>query len=131
MEIVRLGQGVDATGMLAPAALERTLRALAELRRRHPRARGPRAVRMVATSATRDASNAADFTSGVQRALGVAPEVITGDEEARLSFAGATAELAAAGASAGPRPEPPYLVVDIGGGSTEFVLGGNEARRSR
>ncbi len=61
-------------------------------------------------------------SSGVQRALGVAPEVITGEEEARLSFAGATAELAAAGASAGPRLEPPYLVVDIGGGSTEFVV---------
>ncbi|MFY9891885.1 MAG: Ppx/GppA phosphatase family protein [Streptosporangiaceae bacterium] len=129
MEIVRLGQGVDATGMLAPAALERTLTALAgyagDIRRS-----GASAVRMVATSATRDAGNAADFTSGVQRALGVAPEVITGDEEARLSFAGATAELAAAGASAGPRLEPPYLVVDIGGGSTEFVLGGNEGAAS-
>jgi exopolyphosphatase / guanosine-5'-triphosphate,3'-diphosphate pyrophosphatase len=127
MEIVRLGQGVDATGMLAPAALERTLRALADYAS-DIRDAGVVAVRMVATSATRDAGNAADFSTGVQRTLGIAPEVITGSEEARLSFAGATAELAAAGGgAAGPRPDPPYLVVDIGGGSTEFVLGGNEA----
>jgi exopolyphosphatase / guanosine-5'-triphosphate,3'-diphosphate pyrophosphatase len=125
MEIVRLGQGVDATGMLAPEALERTLRALADYAR-DIRDAGVGAVRMVATSATRDASNAADFSTGVQRTLGIAPEVITGSEEARLSFAGATAELAA-GDGADPRPDPPYLVVDIGGGSTEFVLGGNEA----
>jgi exopolyphosphatase/guanosine-5'-triphosphate,3'-diphosphate pyrophosphatase len=121
MEIVRLGQGVDATGMLAPEALERTLRMLAEYAR-EIRAAGATAVRMVATSATRDAGNAADFTRGVQETLGIAPEVISGSEEARLSFAGATAELAAAGA--GPTLEPPYLVADIGGGSTEFVLGG-------
>jgi exopolyphosphatase / guanosine-5'-triphosphate,3'-diphosphate pyrophosphatase len=125
MEIVRLGQGVDATGRLAPEALDRTLRALADFAA-DIRAAGVTDVRMVATSATRDASNAADFSSGVQRTLGIAPEVITGREEARLSFAGATAELAAADGS-GLRPEPPYLVVDIGGGSTEFVLGGNEA----
>jgi exopolyphosphatase / guanosine-5'-triphosphate,3'-diphosphate pyrophosphatase len=125
MEIVRLGQGVDATGRLAPEALERTLRALADYAA-DIRAAGATAIRMVATSATRDASNAADFSSGVQRTLGIAPEVITGREEARLSFAGATAELAGADGSA-VRPEPPYLVVDIGGGSTEFVLGGNEA----
>ncbi|MBO0838947.1 MAG: exopolyphosphatase, partial [Actinobacteria bacterium] len=84
-------------------------------------AAGASAVRMVATSATRDASNAADFTRGVQAALGVTPEVIRGAEEARLSFAGATAELGAPGP--GPHPPPPYLVLDIGGGSTEFVLG--------
>ena len=126
MEIVRLGQGVDATGMLAPEALERTLRALADYAR-EIRDAGVSAVRMVATSATRDASNAAEFSSGVQRTLGIAPEVITGREEARLSFAGATAELAGAGDGAGLHPDPPYLVVDIGGGSTEFVLGGNEA----
>jgi exopolyphosphatase/guanosine-5'-triphosphate,3'-diphosphate pyrophosphatase len=125
MEIVRLGQGVDATGMLAPEALERTLRALADYAA-DIRAAGATAVRMVATSATRDASNAADFSSGVQRTLGIAPEVITGREEARLSFAGATAELAGADRS-GLQPEPPYLVVDIGGGSTEFVLGGTDA----
>ena len=72
---------------------------------------------MVATSATRDAANAADFVAGVREVLGVEPEVLSGDEEARLSFTGATTELAA-GESA-----PPYLVADIGGGSTEFVLG--------
>jgi exopolyphosphatase/guanosine-5'-triphosphate,3'-diphosphate pyrophosphatase len=129
MEIVRLGQGVDATGRLAPAALARTLRALrsyAEI----VAAAGATAVRMVATSATRDAANAADFVAGVHAVLGVGPEVLSGDEEARLSFTGATTELAAAarpGAAAGPAAaepvSPPYLVADIGGGSTEFVLG--------
>ncbi|MGO8979968.1 MAG: exopolyphosphatase [Streptosporangiaceae bacterium] len=116
MEIVRLGQGVDATGRLAPEALARTLSVLAEYEESIRQA-GATAVRMVATSATRDASNAADFTRGVIGILGVEPEVITGDEEARLSFAGATAELGAGVAAA------PYLVVDIGGGSTEFVVG--------
>ena len=119
MEIVRLGQGVDATGRLAPEALERTFRVLADYARQI-RDTGTTAVRMVATSASRDASNAADFTKGVQDTLGITPEVITGLAEARLSFAGATAELAAPGPG---HPEPPYLVVDIGGGSTEFVLG--------
>jgi exopolyphosphatase/guanosine-5'-triphosphate,3'-diphosphate pyrophosphatase len=134
MEIVRLGQGVDATGRLAPAALDRTLRALrsyAEI----VAAAGASAVRMVATSATRDAANAAAFVAGVREVLGVDPEVLSGDEEARLSFTGATTELAAAArpgvggdgeggglATAGPAA-PPYLVADIGGGSTEFVLG--------
>jgi exopolyphosphatase/guanosine-5'-triphosphate,3'-diphosphate pyrophosphatase len=120
MEIVRLGQGVDATGRLAPEALERTFRVLADYERLIL-ATGVTAVRMVATSATRDASNAAEFSQGVQDTLGITPEVITGRAEARLSFAGATAELTAPGP--GPHPEPPYLVVDIGGGSTEFVLG--------
>jgi exopolyphosphatase / guanosine-5'-triphosphate,3'-diphosphate pyrophosphatase len=124
MEIVRLGQGVDATGMLAPEALDRTLRMVAEYAKQIAAAEVT-AVRMVATSATRDASNAADFTAGVQAALGITPEVISGGEEARLSFAGATAEFAAASAAAGQPPVPPFLVVDIGGGSTEFVLGGN------
>jgi exopolyphosphatase / guanosine-5'-triphosphate,3'-diphosphate pyrophosphatase len=123
MEIVRLGQGVDATGRLAPEALDRTMRMLASYAA-DIRAAGAVAVRMVATSATRDAANAADFTDGVERTLGVLPEVISGREEAGLSFAGATAELAAETVvGAGPRPEPPFLVVDIGGGSTEFVLG--------
>jgi exopolyphosphatase / guanosine-5'-triphosphate,3'-diphosphate pyrophosphatase len=124
MEIVRLGQGVDATGRLAPEALERTLRALASYADEIAAARAA-AVRMVATSATRDASNAGEFSRGVQEILGVLPEVITGDEEARLSFTGATAELGGAADAAGP--QPPYLVVDIGGGSTEFVLGGADA----
>jgi exopolyphosphatase / guanosine-5'-triphosphate,3'-diphosphate pyrophosphatase len=125
MEIVRLGQGVDATGRLAPEALERTMRVLAEYAAQIASERAA-AVRMVATSATRDASNAEEFTRGVRDILGVLPEVITGGEEARLSFTGATAELGANGVSPGSgadRPEPPYLVVDIGGGSTEFVLG--------
>ncbi len=120
MEIVRLGQGVDATGRLAPEALERTFRVLAEYASLI-RDAGASVVRMVATSATRDASNAGEFSQGVQDRLGITPEVITGLAEARLSFAGATAELAAPGP--GQHPEPPYLVVDIGGGSTEFVVG--------
>jgi exopolyphosphatase/guanosine-5'-triphosphate,3'-diphosphate pyrophosphatase len=116
MEIVRLGQGVDQTGRLAPEALARTtvvLRDYADVIA--DTAAG--AVRMVATSATRDASNTAEFTSQVKEILGVAPEVLTGSQEAALSFTGATAELAAA-----PQ-DGPFLVVDIGGGSTEFVLG--------
>jgi exopolyphosphatase / guanosine-5'-triphosphate,3'-diphosphate pyrophosphatase len=129
MEIVRLGQGVDATGVLAPDALARTLRVLAEYAR-EIRETGATRVRMVATSATRDARNAADFTRGVQETLGITPEVVSGGEEALLSFAGATTELAAAdpkhGAGGNRAPEPPYLVVDIGGGSTEFVLGGTQ-----
>jgi exopolyphosphatase / guanosine-5'-triphosphate,3'-diphosphate pyrophosphatase len=125
MEIVRLGQGVDATGMLAPEALERTMRVLAEYADAIAAAKAG-SIRMVATSATRDAGNAADFTAGVQDVLGVLPEVITGQEEARLSFTGATAELAGPPLAGGDPPRPPYLVVDIGGGSTEFVLGTGE-----
>jgi exopolyphosphatase/guanosine-5'-triphosphate,3'-diphosphate pyrophosphatase len=139
MEIVRLGEGVDATGRLAPAALARTFAMLEEYAQAIAQS-GAAAVRLVATSATRDASNAAEFASGVRRILGVDPEVITGLAEARLSFSGATAELAPGAppnpgqsgqpASAGEpgQPAPPFLVVDIGGGSTEFVLGGVEAR---
>jgi exopolyphosphatase/guanosine-5'-triphosphate,3'-diphosphate pyrophosphatase len=119
MEIVRLGQGVDRTGRLAPEALARTIAVLRDYADVIAAA-GAKAVRMVATSATRDAGNAAEFTAMVSEVLGVAPEVLTGDEEAVLSFTGATAEFA------GPDPEPdpgPFLVADIGGGSTEFVLG--------
>jgi len=116
MEIVRLGQGVDKSGRLAPDALDR---AIVVLRDYSGVIAGStaRAVRMVATSATRDASNAAEFTRRVKEVLGIAPEVLTGHEEAMLSFTGATAELAAAGDGG------PFLVADIGGGSTEFVLG--------
>jgi len=124
MEIVRLGQGVDATGRLAPEALERTMRVLAQYADQIKTAQAS-AIRMVATSATRDASNAADFSAGVRQTLGILPEVITGQEEARLSFTGATAELGAAGPDETADLQPPYLVVDIGGGSTEFVLGGD------
>ena len=135
MEIVRLGQGVDATGRLAPEALTRTFRVLEDYAGAIRRA-SAELVRMAATSATRDAANAAEFVAGVTRILGVAPEVLSGDEEARLSFTGATAELAPSGAAGEPRPgaaerlpepAPPYLVVDIGGGSTEFVVGAEGA----
>jgi exopolyphosphatase / guanosine-5'-triphosphate,3'-diphosphate pyrophosphatase len=129
MEIVRLGQGVDATGRLAPEALDRTLHALAGYAKIIEAASAD-AVRMVATSATRDAANAADFVSGVEGVLGVPPEVLSGEDEAYLSFTGATAELTAPGGPAAG-PGGPYLVVDIGGGSTEFVLGdGQPAGRS-
>jgi exopolyphosphatase / guanosine-5'-triphosphate,3'-diphosphate pyrophosphatase len=124
MEIVRLGQGVDSTGRLAPEALERTLRVLSG----YARIIGDlsaEAVRMVATSATRDAANAADFARGVKGVLGLEPEVLSGTEEAYLSFVGATAEFGAA------RSDGPYLVVDIGGGSTEFVVGDAQATRAR
>ena len=116
MEIVRLGQGVDRTGQLAPEALARTMAVLRDFADVIAGS-GAQAVRMVATSATRDAANAADFVRQVKEVLGVAPEVLTGAEEAVLSFTGATAELAA-----GP-DRGPFLVADIGGGSTEFVLG--------
>ncbi len=116
MEIVRLGQGVDKTGRLAPEALARTIDVLRDYADVIARS-GTQAVRMVATSATRDADNAAEFVRLVKEVLGVAPEVLTGTEEAMLSFTGAIAELAA-GEDGGP-----YLVTDIGGGSTEFVLG--------
>jgi exopolyphosphatase / guanosine-5'-triphosphate,3'-diphosphate pyrophosphatase len=115
MEIVRLGQGVDRTGRLAADALARTRTALADYAAQL-RALGVRRVRMVATSATRDASNADDFRAMVVETVGVTPEVVTGDEEARLSFTGAVRGL--------PHDlPPPFLVVDIGGGSTELVLG--------
>jgi exopolyphosphatase / guanosine-5'-triphosphate,3'-diphosphate pyrophosphatase len=123
MRIVRLGAGVDRTGRLAEAALDRTIGALREYGRVIAR-ESAAVVRMVATSATRDAENAQEFVSRVKEVLGVVPEVLTGDEEARLSFAGATGELAAEGGW-----PPPYLVTDIGGGSTEFVLGGPDGIR--
>jgi exopolyphosphatase/guanosine-5'-triphosphate,3'-diphosphate pyrophosphatase len=129
MEIVRLGEGVDETGVFAPEALERTFEALrgyAEAIEAHGIELGPEAVRMVATSATRDAGNRQEFVDGVRAILGVEPEVVTGLDEAELSFVGATAELEAAEADGAAEGEftPPFLVVDIGGGSTEFVLGG-------
>ncbi|GAB6900813.1 Ppx/GppA phosphatase family protein [Kineosporia succinea] len=115
MEIVRLGQGVDQTGEINPEAMERTLEAArryADLCHRHE----VHAIRFVATSATRDARNRKIFVAGIRDALGVEPEVIPGAEEAELSFTGATAGLP------GTHPAP-SLVVDLGGGSTEFVLG--------
>ncbi|MFI6779793.1 exopolyphosphatase [Micromonospora sp. NPDC050276] len=119
MEIVRLGQGVDRTGRLAPEAIERTRVALASYAADIEKL-GAQRVRMCATSASRDAANAADFTEMVQATLGVAPEVVSGDEEARLSFTGAVRGLPA-------DAKEPFLVVDIGGGSTEFVVGDRAA----
>ncbi|GGY99964.1 Ppx/GppA family phosphatase [Streptomyces nitrosporeus] len=125
MEVVRLGQGVDRTGRLAPEALERTFArcreyaaVIAEL--------GAERIRFVATSASRDAENSEVFVQGVRDILGVEPEVVTGDQEAQLSFDGATRELAG-----DDRLARPYLVFDIGGGSTEFVVGDDEVRAAR
>ncbi|WP_258805239.1 Ppx/GppA phosphatase family protein [Pseudarthrobacter sp. NS4] len=115
MRVVRLGQGVDATGELAPEALERTFAATADyaqLIHEH----GAKAVRFVATSASRDARNRDVFVDGIRNLLGVEPEVISGDEEAALSFAGASSVLPILDGHE-------VLVVDLGGGSTEFVLG--------
>jgi exopolyphosphatase/guanosine-5'-triphosphate,3'-diphosphate pyrophosphatase len=132
MEVVRLGQGVDATGWLAPEAIERTRLVLTEYAAA-ARGLGATAVRMVATSASRDAANRAHFEDMVVATLGGAPDVVTGEEEAELSFLGATASLdAAARAHGSSPPRPPFLVVDIGGGSTEFVLGdGGRVRAAR
>ncbi|KUL42618.1 exopolyphosphatase [Streptomyces sp. NRRL F-4489] len=125
MTIVRLGQGVDRTGRLAPEALERTFAACREYAA-VIKELGAERVRFVATSASRDAENRDDFVRGVVGILGVEPEVITGDQEAEFSFTGATKEL-----TGHPHIELPYLVVDIGGGSTEFVLGDGEVRAAR
>jgi exopolyphosphatase/guanosine-5'-triphosphate,3'-diphosphate pyrophosphatase len=114
MQVVRLGQGVDETNQFHPDALERTFAAV-DLYAGEIARRGVEKIRFCATSATRDAINRNIFIDGVKERLGIEPEVISGDEEARLSFAGATREFS--------RTDGPFLVVDIGGGSTEFVLG--------
>ncbi len=127
MEVVRLGYGVDRTGRIDPVAMGRTL-AMAREYAGQCRALGASAVRFVATSASRDASNAQEFVTGVTEAFGafgVSPEVVTGEEEAALSFRGATGSVAAAGI------EGPYLVVDIGGGSTEFARGDARVEAAR
>jgi exopolyphosphatase/guanosine-5'-triphosphate,3'-diphosphate pyrophosphatase len=124
MRIVRLGEGVDRTGRLSAAALDRTMTALREYAGLIAEAK-VETIRMVATSATRDAENSQEFTDRVVGVLGVPPEVISGDEEARLSFTGATRELAGTPLAA-EGSGPPYLVTDIGGGSTEFILGDAE-----
>ncbi|HEY0119715.1 MAG TPA: Ppx/GppA phosphatase family protein [Cellulomonas sp.] len=118
--IVRLGQGVDRTGELAPAALARTLDQTRAYAARCD-CLGVEAVRFVATSATRDARNRDEFVDGVREAIGVDPEVVSGEEEAALSFRGAVGVLAA-------RYPAPFLVVDLGGGSTELVLGDDAPR---
>jgi exopolyphosphatase/guanosine-5'-triphosphate,3'-diphosphate pyrophosphatase len=122
MEIVRLGQGVDQTGQFHPDAIARTLAAVdkfaAEIAKR-----GVEKIRFCATSATRDATNRHLFVDGVRERLGIEPEVISGDEEAALSFAGAIQDL---NPSNGP-----FLVIDIGGGSTEFVFGTSKVEAAR
>ena len=122
MEIVRLGQGVDETGQFHPDAIARTLAAVdkfaAEIAKR-----GVEKIRFCATSATRDATNRHLFVDGVRERLGIELEVISGDEEAALSFAGAIKDL---NPSNGP-----FLVVDIGGGSTEFVFGTSTVEAAR
>jgi exopolyphosphatase/guanosine-5'-triphosphate,3'-diphosphate pyrophosphatase len=114
MRITRLGQGVDATGRLAPEAIARTAAVLRDYREVLDRL-GAEKVRMTATSAARDAANREEFFAAATEAVGVPPELLGGEEEARLSFLGATAELDAG--------DGPFLVADIGGGSTEFAVG--------
>ncbi|MFE9726574.1 exopolyphosphatase [Streptomyces sp. NPDC005794] len=125
MKIVRLGQGVDRTGRLAPEALERTFDACREYAA-VIKELGAERIRFVATSASRDAENSDTFVRGVLDILGVEPEVVTGDQEAQLSFDGATKELVGS-----DHLEKPYLVVDIGGGSTEFVVGDDRVLAAR
>lgn len=114
MEIVRLGQGVDRTGFLAQEAIDRTVKQAA-LYAQMCRTHDVQAVRFVATSATRDAGNREEFFNQIRSVVGAEPHVISGTEEATLSFQGATESLNGI--------EYPALVIDIGGGSTEFVVG--------
>ena len=122
MEVVRLGQGVDKTGAFHPDAIARTLAAVdvyaAEIAKR-----GVEKIRFCATSATRDATNRALFIDGVKERLGIEPEVIAGEVEAALSFAGATKDF--------DKSQGPFLVIDIGGGSTEFVFGTDSVEAAR
>jgi exopolyphosphatase/guanosine-5'-triphosphate,3'-diphosphate pyrophosphatase len=126
-EIVRLGQGIDRTGLIAPEAMERAL-AVSRQYAGQCRDLGVERARFIATSASRDARNAEDFVAGVRDAFGdldVAPEVVAGDVEARLSFTGATGDLRAA------QLPGPYLAVDLGGGSTELVRGTTDVEAAR
>jgi exopolyphosphatase / guanosine-5'-triphosphate,3'-diphosphate pyrophosphatase len=127
MEIVRLGHGVDKTGVIAPEAMSRTVAQSREYASQCSDL-GVERVRFVATSASRDARNAQEFVVGVREAFsafGVTPEVVTGGEEASLSFQGATGDLRA------NRIPGPYLMVDLGGGSTEFVRGTDHVQQAR
>ena len=122
MEVVRLGQGVDKNKSFHPDAIKRTLDAV-EMFSEVIASKGVERIRFCATSATRDATNRSLFTDGVREILGVEVEVIPGEEEAMLSFNGATKELM--------QNDAPYLVVDIGGGSTEFVFGSNKVENAK
>jgi len=124
MDVVRLGQGVDRTGRIAPEAMARTLAATADYAR-VCRELGVERVRFVATSASRDAANRDEFVAGVRDLVGVEPEVVAGSTEAELSFAGATRELLADGLTG------PFVVADIGGGSTEIVRGSSAVEFAR
>ena len=117
MRITRLGQGVDATGRLDPAAVERTVSVLEDYRRAMDQL-GVERARLVATSAARDAENVEEFFEAAHKATGLRPELLSGDDEGRLSFAGATAALPSSFGA-----DEPALVVDVGGGSTELVVG--------
>lgn len=125
LEIVRLGEGVDQTGEFSIDAIERTVRVAAQYRDIAGKL-GASRIRFAATSATRDASNRHLFTIPIEQIFGISPEVISGAEEAELSFIGATKSLI----QKGKISQPPYLVIDIGGGSTEFVLGVNKPTQS-
>ena len=122
MEIVRLGQGVDETGQFNPDAITRTLTAVDKFAVEIAR-QGVEKIRFCATSATRDATNRQLFIDGVRERLGIEPEVISGEEEAALSFAGAIQDI--------DQSLAPFLVVDIGGGSTEFVFGTSSVEVAR
>jgi exopolyphosphatase/guanosine-5'-triphosphate,3'-diphosphate pyrophosphatase len=122
MEVVRLGQGVDKNKSFHPDAIKRTLDAV-EMFSEVIASKSVERIRFCATSATRDATNRSLFTDGVRGILGVEVEVIPGEEEAMLSFNGATKELM--------QSDAPYLVVDIGGGSTEFVFGSNKVENAK
>src|SRR5579859_2765072 len=111
--VTRLGRGVDAGGRLSDDGMERVFETLADYRARMDRAGVERGV-AVLTSAVRDASNGAEFSSAVGERFGLEPHVLSGDEEAKLTFLGATSDRAG---------EEPTVVIDIGGGSTEFVIG--------
>ena len=122
MEVVRLGQGVDKTGAFHPDAIARTLAAV-DLYAAEIAKCGVEKIRFCATSATRDATNRALFIDGVKERLGIEPEVIAGEVEAALSFQGATKDF--------DKSQGPFLVIDIGGGSTEFVFGTDSVEAAR
>jgi exopolyphosphatase/guanosine-5'-triphosphate,3'-diphosphate pyrophosphatase len=122
MSIVKLGEGVDKNKAFLPDAISRTLAALKVFAKEITEAKVDQ-IRFCATSATRDAQNRDDFLTPVAEILGITPEVISGDEEARLSFLGATQALS--------KSDGPFLVIDIGGGSTEFVFGTEQVEAAR